>query len=426
MKLLDRSTYYFFVFSIIALVVAGFVFYYSIRTIVYRQIDNSLIMEKTIIQDQIEETDSIPDFSASFGHQIEVRILDSPTSYSQIIRDTSIYDARTRNFLQSRYIKFKSNTKKNTGYVISIYHGLKENQELLDSIALGMIFIFLALLLVSIIVNYFISKKLWHPFYNALNEANSFNILSDKPLKLSDTGINEFRQLNKVFEQMTTKMRMDYLNLKEFNENSSHEIQTPLSVIRSKLDILMQNQRLNKKSMDLIKSVNEAATRILKLNQGLLLISKIENLQFPETREISLKDLIENYLKNYEEILQLRKIRIETEFSDKAIIRINEILADVLISNLLGNAFRYNVDGGFIICSLSNQVLTITNSGLPLEVDPELLFNRFRKGADHPEAVGLGLSIVKKIVDYYKMKISYTCKGTVHEIKLNYRGEAIL
>ena len=87
-----------------------------------------------------------------------------------------------------------------------------------------------------------------------------------------------------LIERMTKKMRTDYINLKEYNENSSHEIQTPLSVIRSKLDILMQNKKLNKKSINLIMSINEAAARLYKLNQGLLLISKIENLQFPETK----------------------------------------------------------------------------------------------------------------------------------------------
>ena len=425
MKLLTRNTYYFFIFSILALIIAGIAFYYTIRTIVYRQIDDSLITEKTIIQDQIEETDSIPDFAASFGHQIEVKLLNFPAKYSQIIRDTDIYDVKSGNNMTFRHLRFTSNTPRNTGYIINIYQVLDENQELLDSIGLGMFFLFLALLLVSIIVNYLISKRIWGPFYNAVNEATNFDVLSGKPLDLPDTNINEFKQLNNVLELMTKKMRMDYLNLKEYNENSSHEIQTPLAVIRSKLDILMQNKNLNRENINLIRSINEATTRIFKLNQGLLLISKIENLQFPETKDISLKKLIENCLENYEEIMHLKKIKVETEFSDEALMKMNEILADVLISNILGNAVRYNIDGGFICCRLNDQSLIVTNSGMPLKIDPDRLFNRFQKGTDNPEAVGLGLSIVKKIVDHYKMQISYTCSGTVHEIKLNYRNKAI-
>jgi signal transduction histidine kinase len=288
-----------------------------------------------------------------------------------------------------------------------------------------MFFLFLSLFLISILLNYLISRKLWSPFYNSVDKAGRFNIQSDKPLELPDTDINEFRRLNLVFEQMTKKMRNDYLNLKEYNENAAHEIQTPLAVIRSKMEILMQNKELKKDSLNLIKSINEATTRLFKLNQGLLLISKIENLYFQEEKEISFKQIIENGIDNYKEIMQLKKIAIEMEISDPAIVQMNEVLAEVLISNLLSNAVRYNIDGGFIKCSIDDRFITITNSGLSLKTDPEMLFRRFHKGSDNPLSVGLGLSIVRRIADNYKMKIYYTCAGNIHELKLDYHQEKI-
>lgn len=425
MKLLTQNTYYYSVFSILTMVAAGILFYYTIRTIIYNEIDDSLIIEKTIIQDEIEETDKIPDFAGNLGHLIEVRLLDSPTTRSQAINDTSLFDVKSNSFQHFRHLRFSNNTPRKTGYTINIYQVLDENQKLLDNIGIGMFFLFLSLLLVSLLVNYLVSKKILSPFFNAVNEATNFDVRSEKPLKLPDTNITEFIQLNTVIEQMTKKMRTDYINLKEYNENSSHEIQTPLAIIRSKLDILMQNKKLNKASISLIKSINEATARLFKLNQGLLLISKIENLQFPETKEISLKHLIENCLTNYEEILQLKKITVETELSDIGLIQMNEILADIMISNLLSNAVRYNIDGGFIRCQLDKEFLTITNSGTPVEMDPEELFHRFRKGKVHSDSVGLGLSIVKKIVDLYKMHITYTCTGNIHEIKLAFHLESI-
>lgn len=421
MKLLTRSTYYYFVFSGVALFLAGIAFYTTIRSIVYKQIDASLITEKTIIQDQIEETDTIPDFTASFGHQIEVQLLRNWIKYSQVISDTSIYDTKSNKFLPFRHIRFTNNVR-GAGYTINIYQTLDENQKLLNSIAMGMFFIFIALLLISILLNYLVSKKIWSPFNKALNEVSGFDVLSDKPLDLPDTNINEFRQLNSVITRMTGKIRKDYLNLKEYNENLSHEIQTPLAVIRSKIDILMQNSRLSKKSTDLIKSISDASTRISRLNKGLLLISRIENLQFPETKELSLRSILERILVNYEEIMHLKKIRVETEFSNGAVISMNEDLADVLLSNLVANAVRHNIDGGFIMCRLDDRSITITNSGEPIKSDPDKMFDRFRTGTDHPEAVGLGLSIVKNITDFYKMQVSFSSYGTVHEIKLIYRN----
>jgi signal transduction histidine kinase len=256
-----------------------------------------------------------------------------------------------------------------------------------------------------------------------IDKAEKFDIQSDKPIDLPETNINEFRQLNMVLDQMTRKMRNDYLNLKEYNENSAHEIQTPLAIIRSKLEILMQRKELRKGSLYLIKSIDEAATRLLKLNQGLLLISKIDNLYFQEEKEISLRQVIENCITNYKEITQIKKITVEVEAIDPALVKMNEILAEVLISNLISNAVRYNIDDGFIKCFIDRRYLKISNTGAPLKTEPELLFRRFQKASDNTQSVGLGLSIVKKIADTYKMKITYTCSGSIHEILLNYNPD---
>jgi len=421
MKLLTRTTYYFLLYSMIAMIAAGFVFYYSIRSLVYNQIDDSLITEKTIIQDQLEETDTIPDFAASFGHLIEVKLLGKPVSYSQTIKDTVLYDSKSQVYLPFRHISVSGSTHRHTSYSINIYQILDENQELLDRIGIGMFLLFLTLLLLSLLVNYLISKNIFKPFFRAVNEAAAFNVLSDRRVELTDTNIDEFRQLNMVIDQMTRKMRSDYINLKEYNENFSHEIQTPIAVIRSKLDVMMQNENLDREAINAITSINEATSRLLKLNQGLLFISRIENLQFEDTIELSLKNRIEKCIDNYEEILKLKEISIELDISDPGIVRMNEILADVLISNLISNAVRYNIDGGFIKCLLDNRNITIINSGYPLDINPELLFDRFRKNAGNTQSVGLGLSIVKKITDHFGMKISYTCSGSTHEIKIQYR-----
>jgi signal transduction histidine kinase len=423
LKLLNKSTTYFFLFSILVMIAGGIFLYSSIRKVIYRQIDNSLITEKTIIQDQIEQTDTIPDFAAAFGHQIEVKLLNLPVMPSQVIKDTLIYDSDSDSYLSYRSIFFSGNTTERKGYTISIYQTLNEKQELLKDISLYMTFLFLSLLTISILLNYLISRKLWQPFYSAVDEAAKFDILSDKPVTLPKTDILEFRELNSVIGQMTSKMRIDYLNLKEYNENAAHEIQTPLAVIRAKMDILMQNKNLRKDSIDLIRSINEATTKLFKLNQGLLLISKIENQYFHDKKEISLKKIIETGLDNYKEIMELKGIRVGIKALVPATIEMNEVLADVLISNLLSNAVRYNIDNGFIRCEIDERYIVISNSGLPFTGDPELLFKRFHKGSDQTHSVGLGLSIVKKIADNYNMEISYSCKQNIHELRLYYNPE---
>jgi signal transduction histidine kinase len=403
------------------MVAGGALLYFTIRKVIYKQIDESLITEKTIIEDQIKKTDTIPDFEANFGHQIEVKLLNYHVRNYQSIQDTDIYDPDSDSFIPFRYIYSKGNNREKKGFVITIYQTLSEKNELLQDISLYMFFLFFSLLLISILINYLIARKLWKPFYDSVRIAGKFDVQADKSLNLPDTDIVEFNQLNEVFDNMTRKMRDDYLNLKEFSENASHEIQTPLAVIRSKADLLMQQKNLNKDSINLVKSINEATTKLLKLNQGLLLISKIENQVFHEKKKVSLKQIAESGLNNYKEIMQLKRIKVEIDSTNEAMVEMNEVLADVLISNLLSNAVRFNVDGGFIKCQIDDTFLTITNSGFPMTTNPEDLFKRFHKNSENPQSVGLGLSIVKKISESYGMSVSYTCHESIHKIALKYR-----
>ena len=399
----------------------GALLYLSVKKVIYTQTDYNLVIEKTILVNQIELTDSIPDLQASLGNQIDVKLFNYPIREFQSIKDTDIYDSKTDSFTPFRYIFSSGSTPQNRGYIITIFNVTEEKNELLQAIGLYMFFLFFSLFIISILINYLIARRLWKPFYDSVNSAEKFDIQSDKPLDLPDTDIKEFNQLNDVFYYMTTKMRYDYLNLKEFSENAAHEIQTPLAVIRSKTDLLMQQKSLNKDSINLIKSINEAITKLFKLNQGLLLISKIENQIFHEKKKVSLTQILRKSLENYKEIMELKKIKVELKAKDEAIVEMNDVLAEVLVSNLLSNAVRFNIDNGFILCSIDDKFLNISNSGLPLAVNPDDLFKRFYKGSDNPQSVGLGLSIVKKITDGYGMTITYTNQGSNHEIKLQYR-----
>jgi signal transduction histidine kinase len=407
------------------MITGGLFLYIAVRNNIYNQIDDSLMTEKNIIQDQIEQTDTIPDFSATFGHQIEVRFLNNIVKTTEAIHDTVIHDSISGEDLPYRYIYYRGNTVRNQGYSIRIMQVLSEKMDLLETIALYTFYLFLVLLLISLVLNYIVSRKLWKPFYRTVEKAENFNLVSDESFDLPETDILEFNQLNRVIQRMTLKMKSDYHNLKEFSENAAHEIQTPLAIIRAKTELLMQGKNMKKENLVHIKSINEAISRLFKLNQGLLVISKIENQYYYEARKISLKEILENYIDNYREILNLKKIRVEEEISSDAFVVMNEVLADILISNLLSNAVRYNVDGGFIKCRIDDESVIISNSGLPLQSDPELLFRRFYKKSDNPKSLGLGLSIVKKIVDNYRMSIRYTYRDSVHELRLDYHPVSV-
>lgn len=218
---------------------------------------------------------------------------------------------------------------------------------------------------------------------------------------------------------MAKKMRRDYVNLKEFNENASHEIQTPLAIIKSKLELLIQGEGLDEDQVGLINSVYEAATRMSRLNQGLLLISKIDNNQFHQTEKVDLKKIMERTLEHFEEIVNLKKIRIITHFNAPTCPQMNPTLAEILVSNLVSNSIRHNIEEGEIRITMNSNGFEIANTGHTIKIPPNELFARFRKSERSSDSVGLGLAIVKKIVMLYQFDIKYEVKENIHLISLD-------
>jgi signal transduction histidine kinase len=424
MKLLTKTSIYYVLFSLLAFLIGGLIFKNVIKTIFYTQLDDTLKTEKLLILEQINYSDSLPDFRTVFGHMIEVTVFNEPKKTHSSIKNTYLYDPDKSELILHRHLIEEGTATRNRGYIISIYKPLDETQNLITAILLAMTFLFIILMGLLIFVNYFSSRRVWVPFYKTISKLSKYDISQDKPLELPETTTREFVLLNKALDRMSKKIRKDYSSLKEFNENASHELQTPLSIIKSKLELLIQNEKLNGDQMQLINSALEAVSRISRLNQGLLLISKIDNNQFSAVEEVDINSLIVKHLENLEEFIQMKGIRVNHQGTGQVRITINRILAEILVSNLLTNAVKHNIPGGSIDISLDDSHLTVSNTGQPLNVDPIKLFERFRKSQRSADSVGLGLAIVKEITDNYQMKIEYTCIGNIHRLHLVFRPVA--
>jgi signal transduction histidine kinase len=421
LKLISKSILYFFPITIAVFITGGVIYYLKTRSMIYHQVDSSLISEKDIIQEEIEKIQDIPDFYAVPGQKIDVKLLARETRPFQHFSDTLIKNPDTGEEEAFRMLDYKNSLKNGGGYHINIMEIFDEKRELLQYITVSLFISLLSLLFISLIIYYIISRRIWHPFYYTLNQVNRFNINSEVPLKLEEPGIYEFRQLNKVLTHMAQKVQNDYKSLREFNENASHELQTPLSVISSQLELMQQMENLNESQIKIMQVIYGSVQRLSKLNQGLLLISKIENEQFNISEEINLNTIIDKIYNEFEELLNLRKIRIEKYFNDEVILKMNPVLAEILISNLLSNAVRYNIVDGFIRITTGKSNLSIVNSGTELKANPSELFERFRKANQAGEGVGLGLYIVRKICDTYGFTARYLYKDSVHEIQINFK-----
>ncbi|MDP4188730.1 MAG: HAMP domain-containing sensor histidine kinase [Bacteroidota bacterium] len=425
MKLLTKTTLKHLIFSLLIFFSGGIAFYGVVSSFVFRQIDETLIAEREIIEEQIDHLDSIPDFSTVFGHHIEVTLFNHYVKPSQKFHDTILINAQDGELEHYRHLLITNNTDQHKSYSISIFKSLSETRQLMQVIFL-IVFCLSVILLISLtILNYSISKRLWVPFYDTLSKMQNYSIEEKEPLSFPSSTVIEFNQLNNVVRILTEKIRADYLNLKEFTENASHEIQTPLAIIKSKLELLIQTDNLDKKQINEIKSIYEATNRLSKLNYALLLITKIQNQQFTFVEPVCFNHEINRLLLNFEDIISQKKIKVSTDYNSEITLNINPDLAEILLNNLLSNAIKHNVENGTLDILLNKAGLVISNTGPQLDVDPKLLFQRFRK-ANSSGSLGLGLSIVQKIAVSYKMNIDYSLNNKLHIVKIDFPANLLI
>jgi len=226
--------------------------------------------------------------------------------------------------------------------------------------------------------------------------------------------------MNEFIENMTEKVNRDYRSLKEFSENASHEIQTPLSIAKGKLELLLQSNDLDEKNMAMIESAYKSIDHISKLGSSLTLLSKIENMEFSEGQRCILSEMLKKSLEDFEELYEMKGIKVDLNMQDDVVVQNNPDLLKILINNLLTNALRHNFEGGQIKIKLNHSKLLIANTGEKLQISPEQLFERFKKDRQTEGSLGLGLAIVKKICDISGYAIHYDFQDGWHHITVNF------
>lgn len=277
----------------------------------------------------------------------------------------------------------------------------------------------LLMLIVTLLINRLVFRRLWKPFYNTLDTLKHFKLGQHETIAFPASDVDEFHLLNDTLQQSINKAEQDYQVLKEFTENASHELQTPMAIIRSKLDLLVQDEQLSKQQSEAVQSANDAIQRLARLNQSLLLLSKIENRQFNDIRPINMKERVEDKVAQLQELWQNKKIITSTTASD-TIVRMNSELADILLNNLFSNAVRHTPVGGQLLVNLDAAQLTVSNTAANGPLDESRLFNRFYKGGQSSDQHGLGLSIVKQICDVSGFRIAYRFSDQWHQFIIGF------
>ncbi len=414
MKLLYKTNKSYLLFSVLIFLTASALLYFILAAIINEEINEKLSVNIERIRQEIEKGE-LPN---QLYPIIEVKELNDSSINALVVKDTLLYDPIEKEnelFREISAIEIINNKK----YCITVRGSLIEAHDILGAIGLSIGIVFVIMLIGLFLINARISKNLWQPFYCNLEILKKFSIHENKSIELKSSNITEFKELNDSIKKLTDKVRSDYHSLKEFTENASHEIQTPLAIIQSKLEMLIQMPEMSEGQAGYIRTILSATHRLSKLNQTLILLAKINNLQYPECEPIYLSDIIEKQLENSYDFIKAESITVEMNL-EEVTITANRILVETLISNLISNAIRHNLENGEMRIDLRDYTLIISNTGQSLTIDPKKLFERFYKADMASDTLGLGLPIVKKICETNHWKVTYDSNNQWHILRIEF------
>jgi signal transduction histidine kinase len=411
MKLFSRYSRVNLAATIGIFLLAGISFYFLLDYVLISQVDESLKIEEQEIHVFTAKHDALPEVQMVKDQQI--RFVPATAPVTRHFATYQAPDAGKKAHEGYRELVFPVTLSGNRHYTAIVSKSLADTEEITRSVVLITLITILLVLLAAWLLNRLLLRNLWKPFYKTLSIMEGFDISGEKPVELPVSGIDEFEAMNQTLRMATAKARQDYLLLKEFTENASHEMQTPLAIIRSKLDLLIQDEGLTAQQSRAVQAANKGLERLARLNTSLLLLAKIGNRQFAGKAPVDLGARISEKLAQFRHLYPDEEVAVSGA-RHQTMVNMNPELADILLNNLLGNAFRHAVHQKNIEVLLDRDKLCVSNTGDEPLPQQERLYTRFYKPYPSSNGNGLGLSIVKAICQASGFSITYGFRDGRH------------
>lgn len=421
MKLINRLTIWYLTITTFVLLASGLIVFYRVQAEIENEVEARL---KGNIDHAAELITNGLSVDSVRGNQLEIKELDYDDALIPLqVTDSMGFHLWYRGALDRKFTVSSSYKVNGKHYYISAYNFIAEPDEILEGILASLAAALLILLIFVVLASRQMSKLILSNFNRTLKTIQGFNLKQKNRIKLAHTRTYEFKELNQFLEKMTNKALDDYRSLKEFSENASHELQTPLAIIRGKLELLLET-RIDEKQASLIEGIQNAVQKLSAVNQSLILLTKLENQEYPVKEKLNFSRFVKDEIESFRELIEMKSLKLTTKLEPDVYLNLNPVLADILFTNLLSNAIRHNLMNGSIDVSLSSSGLSVKNTGDPPKVDTQELFKRFKKDKQSSESTGLGLAIVKQICDLNNFRVSYEYKSDQHELNIIFLGHS--
>lgn len=427
MKLVKRIILRSSLVLIVVLSIWAILFYAAMMNEVTDEIDDSLDLYTEMVITRLLAGKEIPNADNGTNNSYYLRSVSreyADTHSHRSFTDEMLYIEAKRETEPARVMRTIFQRADGSYNELIVMTPTIEKQDLREAIAYWVMGLYLVIIFTIIIVNRWIVSKSMKPLYSLLHWLDRYNIDEQTPPLDNPTKVTEFRKLNDTIVRFSQRNRELFEQQKRFIGDASHELQTPLAICQSRLEMLCDTELTEEQMGEVLKTL-QTLDHLSELNRSLLFLSKIDNKQFPETTDVDVLSLVEETQREYQRIAVKKGVEVKVEkqklsqgFAPGNIglsaWHMNPSLAKALIENLLRNAIVHNIEGGVVEIYVSKEKLTIANTGEDGALNSEHIFNRFYKTRGKEGSTGLGLAIVSAICHLYNLKVSYEYHDNKH------------
>ena len=421
MKLLSYTYRKLALLLFLLMAVWGVLFYYAIIDEVVDETDDTLenygeiLMESALHDPSILETEG----SLMSFYKFTPISEEEGRHYRQVFYDATVYIELEDEDEPVRVMCTAFRMPDGQYYELKLMISILERDDMVEAMLWYLGALFLLFLICTSIGIQLVLKGVFRPLHRLLDWLHCIQPGKEVPPLDNPTKIREFRQLSDAALDMGNRSYKAYEEQKQFIENASHELQTPLAIVRGKVELLAESEGMTEQQMEQLDEIYATLGRAVKLNKSLLLLSRIENGQYTEMEDVSVDEILDELLPDLMDIYEHKQVRLIRKREEQPfIIRCNHSLAQILVSNLVKNSLLHNREGGELQVLTTPTSLVIKNTG-DVPLDGEKLFRRFYHGMDgKKDSTGLGLAIARSIALLSSLKLTYEWQDGMHTFRL--------
>lgn len=315
--------------------------------------------------------------------------------------------------------------------MILFYMSCKDLTDTYDTITQAITFVVIGIGLVLVFMSLVMARSFTKPFKDM---ANSINRISDGFFdeEVNLTGFSEVEQISEAFNTMLHRLQELESSRQEFVSNVSHELKTPLTSMKVLADSLnMQTDAPVELYREFMQDIGEEIDRENIIINDLLSLVKMDKTEADlNIASVAINDLLESILKRLKPIASKRNIELVLESYRPVTAECDEVKLTLALSNLVENAIKYNVAGGWVQVTLDADhkffYVTVDDSGIGIpEEYQDKIFERFyrvdKARSRETGGTGLGLSITKNIIQMHHGAIKVASKedeGTTFSVRI--------